>query len=155
MVGLTYAVGSDARFSLSTCSRCLASRTYIDSIVPSASVVRSRYRIAPGNFRCTPVTSNMRPSASLNVTPIRSRSLNTTVNLLFKRSQELNDIGCKTTPRSLGRRATRALSTQRETSTLVNGAVVFVVRFRHIGRGSHQAEWVNGNGGGFADGWFD
>jgi hypothetical protein len=38
---------------------------------------------------------------------------------------------------------------------LVNGAVILVVRLRQIGRGSHQAEWVNGNGGGFADGWFD
>jgi|RhiMetStandDraft_4_1073278.scaffolds.fasta_scaffold64792_3 hypothetical protein len=38
---------------------------------------------------------------------------------------------------------------------LVNGAVILVVRLRQIGRGGHQAEWVNGNGGGFADGWFD
>ena len=36
---------------------------------------------------------------------------------------------------------------------LVNGAVILVVRLRQIGRGGHQAEWVNGNGGGFADGW--
>jgi hypothetical protein len=38
---------------------------------------------------------------------------------------------------------------------LVNGAKIFVMRFRQIGRGGHQAEWVDGNGGGFPDDGFD
>jgi hypothetical protein len=43
----------------------------------------------------------------------------------------------------------------RSVRTLVNGAIILVVRLRQIGRGVHQDEWVNGNGGGFPDGRFD
>jgi hypothetical protein len=112
--------------------------------------------MAPGNFGCTPVTSKMRPSASLNVTPIRSRSLKATVNLLFKRSQELNDIGCKNDALATGDESSQGVRYPEERSSkLVNRAVILVVRFRHIGRGARQAEWVNENGGGFADGRFD
>ena len=37
----------------------------------------------------------------------------------------------------------------------VDGAKILVMRLREIGRGRRQAEWVNGNGGGFADGRFN